>query len=264
MTITAVESAGGFPGIAQNAWIEIQGANLAPASVGAAGMTWSSASDFASGKMPTGLSNVSVTVNGKAAFVYFISAAQINVLTPLDNTQGPVQVVVINGTASSGAFTVNEGAVAPSFVPIAGGNYVVATHADGSLIGPPSLSVPGYPFTPTKAGETIVFYAFGFGLPSTSLVNGSATQSGSLPSLPVILIGGAPASVVFAGIISPGLYRFNVTVPATAASGDNTLTATMAGRARLPARSSRCSSVKPRALSTASGRSAPCHAAQAA
>ena len=32
-------------------------------------------------------------------------------------------------------------------------------------------------------------------------------------------------SVLFAGLVSPGLYQFNVVVPASATTGDNTLTA---------------------------------------
>ena len=46
-------------------------------------MTWSNAPEFASGRMPTQLAGVSVTVNGRPAYVYFVSPAQINVLTPL-------------------------------------------------------------------------------------------------------------------------------------------------------------------------------------
>jgi len=41
----------------------------------------------------------------------------------------------------------------------------------------------------------------------------------------VIQIGGIAASVQFAGLISPGLFQFNVVVPAMATSGDHTLTA---------------------------------------
>lgn len=229
VAISSVRSAGGFPGIAPNSWVEIKGVNLAPASVGPGGMVWDSAPEFASGRMPTLLANVSVKINGKPAYVYFVSPGQINVLASLDTTPGPVSVVVTNGTLSSGPFTVNEGAAAPSFIPIGGGHYVVATHADGSLVGPASLSAPGYTFTPAKPGETIIFYAFGFGLPSASLVEGSAVQSGALPSLPSIQIGGTQADVKFAGVISPGLYQFNVSVPAAAASGDNTLTARYGG-----------------------------------
>jgi uncharacterized protein (TIGR03437 family) len=61
------------------------------------------------------------------------------------------------------------------------------------------------------------------------LVEGSATQSGELPTLPVIQIGGASATVEFAGIISPGLYQLNVIVPTTTANGDNPLTASYSG-----------------------------------
>lgn len=229
VAVTSVQSAGGFPGIAQNAWIEIKGVNLAPASVGPGGMLWDNAPEFASGRMPAQLANVSAKVNGKPAYLYFVSPAQVNVLAPLDSTQGPVSVVVTNGTISSAAFTVNMASVAPSFIPIAGGKYVVATHADGSLVGPAAISVPGFSFTPAMPGETIVFYAFGFGLPTTRLVDGSTVQTGPLPSLPTIQIGNTPAAVGFAGVISPGLYQINITVPATAASGDNPLTASYSG-----------------------------------
>jgi uncharacterized protein (TIGR03437 family) len=47
-----------------------------------------------------------------------------------------------------------------------------------------------------------------------------------LPQLPVIQIGANKANVTFAGLISPGLYQFNVQIPAGAVSGDNPITAT--------------------------------------
>jgi uncharacterized protein (TIGR03437 family) len=50
-----------------------------------------------------------------------------------------------------------------------------------------------------------------------------------LPTLPVIQVGGATATVTFAGVVSPGLFQFNLVVPANAASGDNTVTAGYAG-----------------------------------
>jgi uncharacterized protein (TIGR03437 family) len=223
--ITGTSTVGGFPDIAQNDWIEINGTNLAPASVGPNGMTWGSAPDFALGKMPTQLAGVSVTVNGKPAFVEFVSPTQVNVLSPLDSTIGPVQIVVTNGGTPSAPFTANKRSAAPSF-PLFGTNYVAATHADYSLLGPTSL---GSAFTPARPGETVLLYAFGFGLPITALLNGSSSQSGTLPVLPSIEIGGAPALVAFAGVISPGLYQFNVTIPAAAANGDNIVTCTYAG-----------------------------------
>jgi uncharacterized protein (TIGR03437 family) len=223
--ITSTVTAGGFPDIAQNDWIQINGTNLAPASVGPNGMTWNDAPDFALGKMPAQLAGVSVTVNGKPAFVYFVSGTQVNVLSPLDSSIGPVQIVVTNGGTPSAPFTANMRSAAPSF-PFFGTNYVAATHLDYSLLGPTSL---GSAFTPASPGETVVLYAFGFGLPATALSNGSSTQSGTLPVLPSIQIGGAPAQVSFAGVISPGLYQFNVTIPTAAANGDNAVICTYGG-----------------------------------
>ena len=226
--INSIDTDGGFPTIAQNGWIEIKGSNLAPGSAGA-GMVWNNAPDFNFGQMPTQLGGVSATVNGKPAFVYFVSPAQINVLTPLDATTGTIQVVVNNNGVSSASFAAVENAVAPSFPLFAGSHYVIAQHANGSLAGSASLSQPGYPVTPVAPGETVVLYAFGFGPPSTPLVNGSSSQSGSLPVFPTIQIGGTQANVSFAGVILPGLYQINVTIPPTAANGDTTVTCSYGG-----------------------------------
>jgi uncharacterized protein (TIGR03437 family) len=230
VSIITVDTLGGFPDIAQNAWVEINGLNLAPASL-ANGLTWSNAPDFASGKMPTSLGNVSVTVNGKPAFLYYVSPLQVNVLTPLDNTVGPVQMVVTNAGKASAPVTVNLRQAAPSPFKVGATNYFLATHVDGSLVGPSALSVPGYAFTPVKGGETIVLYVAGLGLPSTPLMNGSAMQAGTLPSLPVVQIGGNQATVSFAGVIAPGLYQLNVVVPVNAVSGDNSISVSYGGAA---------------------------------
>jgi hypothetical protein len=58
------------------------------------------------------------------------------------------------------------------------GVHIVATHLNGSMVGPPTL-YPGSS-TPAAHGEQIVVYASGFGLPYGSTTTaGSATQSGS-------------------------------------------------------------------------------------
>jgi uncharacterized protein (TIGR03437 family) len=63
------------------------------------------------------------------------------------------------------------------------------------------------------------------------VVRGSVSQTGSLPTLPLVKIGGVAATVQFAGLISPGLYQFNVVVPASAPNGDNAVVATYNGAA---------------------------------
>jgi uncharacterized protein (TIGR03437 family) len=227
--VTGIGVSGGGTNIAQNAWVSIYGSNLAPASVGAGGLTWSSAPSFASGEMPTSLDGVSVTVNGIPAYVYFICPTQINVLTPLDSTTGPVAVVVNNGATIGAAYTAQMAAVSPGFLRYGDGVHIVAQHADYSLVGPASMSSPGYTFTPAVPGEVIALYGDGFGLPVTTLTAGSEYQSGALPEYPQITIGGVTAAVQYAAVISPGLYQINVLVPAVPASGDNQVIATYEG-----------------------------------
>ena len=244
-TITSVTVADGGADIAQNAWIVIKGTNLVPSYVPVEGLIWSTAPEFASNTMPTLLGGypVTVTVNNKPAFIYFVCRAgagspcvtdQINALTPLDSATGPVQIVVRVGGIASAPFNANMRAASPAFPLVGATNYLVATHTDYSLTGPVSLSAPGYPFTPARPGETLLLYAFGFGLPSTPLVNGSSAQTGRLPTLPVVQIGGLPANVLFAGVTAPGLYQLNVVVPAAVPDGDNAVTATLNGAASPP------------------------------
>ena len=135
-------------------------------------------------------------------------------------------MVNLNG-ANSNAFTTPAQAVSPAFFTFSGVPYVAATHADGGYLGPATL-YPGYT-TPAKPGEIVVLYANGFGATSPAAVAGSPVQSGALATLPVIQIGGARATVPFAGLISPGLFQFNVVVPSNAPDGDLALTATYSG-----------------------------------
>ena len=223
-----VNAEGGSPVIAANTWVSILGTNLAPAGDT---RTWRS-SDFAGGQMPTELDQVSATVNGKSAYVYYISPTQINILTPPDPLSGPVTVVVNNAGTAGLPFVAQTQAISPSFFVYNGGPYVVATHADNTLVGPASL-YPGLS-TPAMPGETVVVYANGFGPTSVPVVAGASTQSGTLSPTPAVTIGGLPASVAFAGLISPGLFQFNVVIPANAASGDNAITASYQGSNATP------------------------------
>jgi uncharacterized protein (TIGR03437 family) len=229
VAIHGVNVVSGGADIAQNTWIEIHGAGLAPAALGSGGLRWDHAPEFASGRMPVQLDGVSVTVDGKPAYVYWIGPTQVNVLTPLDAAVGPAPVVVTNGAGASAAFIVNLKPLAPTFLVQGATPYVAALHGDASLVGPVSLSTPGYPFTPAKPGEIVALYGTGFGLPATPLAGGSATQFAPLESLPAVRIGGVAATVQYAGVISPGLYQFNVVVPPSAADGDLPVTATYNG-----------------------------------
>jgi uncharacterized protein (TIGR03437 family) len=222
--ITIVQNAaGGSTIIAPNTWVTIKGSSLAPAGDS---RTWQGA-DFVNNQLPTQLDGVAVAMNGESAYVYYISPNQINVLTPPDLTPGSVQVQVSTSSGKAATFTVQAQQQSPSFFVFGGGPYVAATHADGTLIGPTML----YPnqSSPAKPGETILVYANGFGPTSVPVVNGSLAQSGSLSPLSAVSIGGVQASVQFAGLISPGLYQFNLVVPTSLPGGDQPIVANYGG-----------------------------------
>jgi uncharacterized protein (TIGR03437 family) len=217
---------GESPLIAPNTWVEIKGVDLAPRQDALMTRIWTTP-DFLNNQMPVQLDGTSATVNGKSAFVYYVSPSQVNILTPPDAMQGSVNVVVTNNGALSQAFVAQAQPVSPSFF-VFDGTHVVATHLDGTDIGAASL-YPGLT-TPAKPGETIVIYGNGFGPTSTPVVSGAVSQSGSLSPMPVITIGGIRANVRFAGLnITPGEFQFNVDVPVNLTDGDQPITATYSG-----------------------------------
>ena len=108
--ITGVVNGASFlPGVAASTWITIQGTNLS-----AATRTWRG-SDFVNNNLPTVLDGVSVQVNGIAAYVYYISPTQLNVLAPDDSTTGQVRVQVTNAQVASNPFAAIKSQVSPAF-----------------------------------------------------------------------------------------------------------------------------------------------------
>ena len=238
ITSVSTASAPSASGISQNTWTVIKGNNLVPANTPASGVIWSSAPSFQQGLLPTQLNGISATFNGKPSYIYFYCSAatdpacpqdQINVLTPLDSTTGGIPVTVSNGSATTPAFAVTEYALVPALFNY-DGSHVVATHLDGSRVGPPGL-IAGVSFTPASPGEQVVVYATGFGLPTTTLTPGSSSQSGPLPTLPACYIGTATntATLAFAGLVSPGLIQMNINIPNNTPSGDQPIVCTYGG-----------------------------------
>ncbi len=198
--------------LAPNTWVQVKGVNLAPDT-----RIWGGA-DFVNNQMPVALDAVGVTVNGKPAFIYYISPTQVNILTPPDAINGTVAVQLTTGGVKSNVVNSSAAAQSEAFFTF-DGTHVTATHANGSLIGPTTL-YPGLS-TPAKPGETIIVYANGFGQTTTPIVSGAVSQSGVLnAATPVVGIGGYVATVVFAGLVAPGEFQFNIIVPVSAPDGD--------------------------------------------
>jgi uncharacterized protein (TIGR03437 family) len=205
------------PGVASATWIAITGSNLATSTRAWAG------GDFNGGNLPAALDGVSVTINGKAAYVYFISPGQVNVLAPDDPTTGSVTVKLANSQGASNTLSVNKKPLFPALFNYSqlGGIYsVIQAAATYDLIAPPSLLGQTVRTVPAAPGENLILYATGLGSVTSGQPTGQLVQTPSPTTNPVtVLIGNLNAPVLFAGLIGSGLYQVNVTVPALP-SGD--------------------------------------------
>ena len=235
-TVTAAQVAAGFnakASAASGTWLEIYGSNLVAAARGWAGV------DFDGVNAPTTLNGVKVTVNGKPAFVDFVSPGQVNVQAPDDPAVGPVRIVLTNPAGDSPPFTIQKAAVAPALLAPAsfnvdGKQYVFAVFQDGAAtqtyVGKTNL-ISGVKFRPAKAGDIIALYGIGFGPVTPANAAGVVTtEVNSLKTLPTFRFGQTPATLTYYGLVQGivGLYQFNIKVPASA-TGDQALTVDVGG-----------------------------------
>jgi uncharacterized protein (TIGR03437 family) len=207
-------------------WVSIYGTNLAPAAA-----TWT-------GNFPTSLGVTSVTINGKSAYLWFVSPGQINLQAPDDSTTGPVPVVVTTASGSATS-TVTLAPFAPSFL-LLDNKHVAAIilRSDGTgaygggtydIAGPTGTSL-GYATVAAKAGDALVLFGVGFG-PTSPVVPAGQAFSGAASTTKTVSILINNVSVVpsFVGLSSAGLYQMNVTLPAGLGTGDVTFAAGVNG-----------------------------------
>ena len=206
-------------GIAEYTWVTVFGSNMSSTT-----RSWQAA-DIVNGKLPTQLDGVGVTVDGKPAYISFVSPTQVNALVAADFTLGSVQVQTTNQTLASGSTSATMQATSPAFF-ISSGNYAAALHANNSLVAPTTVSGA----TPAQPNETIEFYATGFGPGATTIPDGQTITTPIMVTGVTVSIGNAPATVTFAGLVGPGLYQINATVPASTPNGDAALSATIGGQ----------------------------------
>jgi uncharacterized protein (TIGR03437 family) len=137
-----------------------------------------------------------------------------------------MQVVVSNANGASDPYTVTAnplqpGLLAPPALLSNGWQYTAAVLPDGQLALPAEL-IPGVASRPAKPGEVLVIYGIGFGPVTPDAPAGTIAGSANSLATPVqMTLGGAPVSIVYAGL-GPGLvglYQFNVVVP-NVADGD--------------------------------------------
>ena len=222
---------GGFAWAAAGSYIDIHGSNLAGAT-----RRWS-ADDFIDGRAPTTLEGVTVTVDGKPAFVNFVSPSQVTVQAPADLTAGGMAAVVVSygGQSSAPAMLAIKGTagglLAPPIFNVNGKQYAAAIHlATGGFV-----TNRGFPYVggaPAASGETLVFLGIGFGPVTPGAVAGQiAKRETAVTTVVQFQFGDVPAQVLSAGLVPNlvGVYQFNVAVPEGVPGGDVPLTVLVGG-----------------------------------
>ncbi len=226
--------------------MEIKGTNLAdpadPRLTAVVGTGQWAASDFNGANAPTALDGVSVSIDGKAGFVSYISTGQINVQAPEDSATGNVSITVTNCHASSPTVAFQRQALAPGLLAppnytANGTQYMVATFAlDGAYVLNTSTAAGfGLVGRPAKPGDLIIAYGVGFGdvTPANApgVIEGNNNQL--LNSVAFSFGSAAPASLQFSGLAPNfvGLYEFYIRVPAGLANGDYKINVTQNGSA---------------------------------
>jgi uncharacterized protein (TIGR03437 family) len=243
--ITSVDSAsqfGAYSYFAPGSYLEIKGSNLADPTDPRVtnGGQWAS-TDFNGLNAPTVLDGISVSIDGKPAFVSYISPEQINVQAPQDTATGSVAIMVTNCKATSSQFTFTEkmlapGLLAPPSFDIGGKQYVLATFASDTnvtyVLNTSAGASLGVSSSPAKPGDVIIAYGVGFGPVTPAIFPGVIEEQNNTLANPVtISFGSTNADVSFQGLAGGfvGLYEFYITVPAGLASGDYPIHVTQNG-----------------------------------
>jgi uncharacterized protein (TIGR03437 family) len=183
---------------------------------------------------PTILGGVSVSVDGIAAPLLFVSPGQINFVVPWEvATQSQANVVVNANGLASNSVSVSVTSTAPGIFTVNAAGQGAVLIAGTSSLAAPEGAFPGS--RPVNRGESIEIFATGLGAVSnqppdgqppsglaTTLQNVAAavgcTGANGAGMCDVTAFGG---SIEFSGLASGfiGLYQVNIQLPAGAMSG---------------------------------------------
>ena len=208
-------AASGAAGVAPGAWISISGSHLATGTATAASASQED------GYLPTTLGGVSVTIDGKPAYISYVSPARITVQAPAAAKSGTVTVAVTSAGGSATAEAKMQ-AVLPGLFTAS--NYVLAVRPDdGTVIDGTGTSV-------ARPGDVLEIYGTGLGS-TTGAVAPGRLFSGSYETTAraAVTIGGTPADVSYCRLVRPGLYRIQLTVPADMPGGTYPVVVTQSG-----------------------------------
>ncbi len=222
-----VDSWGYTAGIAPGLWVTITGTNLA-------GPTQIWNLDGVQ-TLPVYLGDTTVTFNGLPAAVLYVSPTQINALVPAGVAPGKVQVVVQTNRVASNPFTITAQAVQPAVYaqPKADDTTFFeneALVATATLVG--NSATDPRVFRAAYPGDTLDLYMIGLGStvdPSKFITDQLFSGAFPVSATVTATVGGEAASVVFAGLTSPGLYLVRMVVPSGLAAGGQPLQVSVGG-----------------------------------
>jgi uncharacterized protein (TIGR03437 family) len=178
-----------------------------------------STASASSAPLPDSLQNVSVTINGVAAPLYYVSPTQLNVQIPYETpTSGTVRVVVRDNSQTASS-NITMAAAAPGIYT--GGNDMISSSME-------------------KAGQTLAMYVNGAGALNPTVADGSTPSSGTTPvptGATLVTVGGVTASTTYVGEPgwSVGVLQINFTIPSGAGTGTLPVVVSVGGLASKPA-----------------------------
>jgi len=203
--VNAVVNAASYDPVApRGGLVSIFGAGLARSTVSAASLP-----------LPTRLEDTVVRVGDLEleAPLYFVSPTQINALLPFEVLGDRISLVVTTAAGRSPPFLLTP-------TPTGPGIFTRDSRPRGRAL----AFGPGFqPLDVVVPGEPILFYATGLGPTDPPVPSGSpgaaAEPFNRVVTVPEVVVGEAPAQIVFAGL-APGLagvYQLNV-IPRTSVS----------------------------------------------
>jgi len=218
--VTTSATFGASATLAPGAWIEIRGVNLATAT-----QSWTSA-DFVNGVAPTALAGTSVTIGGKAAYVYSVSPTTVRAQVPSGLTGSKAILTLSTPYGKTSNYIValasSQPAIeAPYSLYLNGVQYIAAQFSDGKYA-LPTAAVSGVSSRPAVPGDVLTIYGEGFGDVSPAIAAGTlVSEETQLTGTVEVYFGDAQAEVLYAGMVrdSVGKYMFQVVVPSSSPSG---------------------------------------------
>ena len=171
----------------------------------------------AAAPFPSTLGEVSVSIQGRPAPLYFVSANQISALVPFALSGTSAEVLVKVGNVESNRVVLPVRRTSPGIYSNSqnGIGSGAILKADFSIV---TVS------NPARRGDTVLVYLTGLGALETALSDGTASSSTVLNRITDsvnVYIGGIKSTITFAGAAPgfAGLYQINVQIPAAAPIG---------------------------------------------